>query len=56
MMLWHEPAGEKGEKIAEEEGTRNGSHISTAWLNDEVFSEIRRFVVAQDKHGNCQCL
>lgn len=53
MMLWTEPAGHKA---AKEGGTRNGSHISTTWLNGNAHSEIRRFVVVRANHGSCSCL
>ncbi|KAM3068127.1 hypothetical protein ACMFMG_011176 [Clarireedia jacksonii] len=52
MMLWTEPAGRKPQRA----GTRNHSHISRIWLGEEAFSEIRRFVVIIDHHGNCSCL
>jgi hypothetical protein len=50
MMLWTEPArtGPLG-------GTRNGSHYSTIWLNEHVYSEIRRFVVISLNHGSTVC-
>lgn len=51
MMLWTEPAGYTGGG-----GTKHGSHISTVWLNERAFSEIRRFVVVKDGHGSCSCL
>ncbi|PQE19809.1 heterokaryon incompatibility protein [Rutstroemia sp. NJR-2017a WRK4] len=52
MMLWTEPAGIK----AQRGGTKNYSHISETWLSEKAYSEIRRFVVVKDDHGNCSCL
>ena len=53
-MLWTEPPGPQ---VSPGGGTtRNGSHISTTWLNESVISEIRRFVVVQDGHDYVQCL
>lgn len=53
MVLWMEPAGAQ---IDDNGGTRNGSHISTAWLEEKVLSEIRRFVIVRDGYGSCICL
>ena len=52
MMLWTEPAGPQ---VPPGGGTRNGSHISTTWLGQEAYSEIRRFVVIQEGWGNNIC-
>ena len=49
MMLWTEPA-----KTAMG-GTRNGTHYSTVWLEQGVYSEIRRFVVMREGYGNSIC-
>ncbi|KAE9367982.1 hypothetical protein N431DRAFT_561801 [Stipitochalara longipes BDJ] len=53
MMLWTEPAGPP--QVPAGGGTRNGSHISTTWLGQEAYSEIRRFVVIQEGWGNNIC-
>lgn len=53
MMLWTEPA--QVPKVPREGGTRNGSHISTVWLGEPAYSEIRRFVVVGEGHGNSIC-
>jgi hypothetical protein len=53
MMLWTEPAGPQ---VAPGGGTLpNGSHISTTWLDEKAYSEIRRFVVIQEGYGNNIC-
>ncbi|PQE16489.1 heterokaryon incompatibility protein [Rutstroemia sp. NJR-2017a BBW] len=52
MMLWTEPAGVNAQRA----GTKNYSHISETWLSEKAYSEIRRFVVVKDNHGNCSCL
>ncbi|KAN0095181.1 hypothetical protein V8E51_015892 [Hyaloscypha variabilis] len=52
MMLWTEPAGPQ---VPPGGGTRNGSHISTTWLGQEAYSEIRRFVVIQEGWGSNIC-
>lgn len=53
MMLWTEPAGER---VGRQGGTQNNSHVSTVMYGQDVFSEIRRFVVVQDNYGSCICL
>ncbi|KAI6715944.1 hypothetical protein JHW43_001602 [Diplocarpon mali] len=51
MMLWSEPA-----RAYRDVGkSRDGSHYSTTYLNGNVYSEIRRFVVIREGHGNCIC-
>jgi hypothetical protein len=50
MMLWTEPA-----KVPQGGGTRDGSHFSTVWLSQTAYSEIRRFVVIREGHGNSIC-
>jgi Family of unknown function (DUF6590) len=52
MMLWTEPASPQ---VPNGGGTRNGSHFSTVWLNEQAYSEIRRFVVMKEQHGNSIC-
>lgn len=47
MMLWTEPAAEGS--------TRNGTHYSKVWLDQGVYSEIRRFVVLKEGYGNSIC-
>jgi hypothetical protein len=51
MMLWTEPAA----KVPYGGGTRDGSHFSTVWLSEQAYSEIRRFVVIREGHGNSIC-
>ncbi|TAQ83129.1 hypothetical protein B7494_g8547 [Chlorociboria aeruginascens] len=49
MMVWSEPAGvAKGV-------SRDGTHFSTGYLNQQIFSEIRRFVVIGEGYGNAPC-
>jgi hypothetical protein len=53
MMLWTEPARPQ---VPAGGGTLpNGSHISTTWLGQKAYSEIRRLVVIQEGYGNCIC-
>jgi len=52
MILWSEPAGDGGQKG----GTRNGSHFSTTWLGERVYTEIRRFIVINNKGTSSQCI
>ncbi|TVY85290.1 hypothetical protein LSUE1_G001296 [Lachnellula suecica] len=47
MMLWTEPAATSS--------TRNGTHYSTVWLEQGVYSEIRRFVIIKEGYGNSIC-
>ncbi|KAH8774002.1 hypothetical protein BGZ57DRAFT_824038 [Hyaloscypha finlandica] len=51
QMLWTEPIGHKlrGD-------TRENSHISTIWLRDKAFCEIRQFVIVAEGHGVVTCL
>ena len=52
QMLWTEPTRPVNRK-----GTANGgSQISYVWLNETVYSEIRRFVVVSNHYGYCLCL
>jgi hypothetical protein len=51
MMLWTERA----EKVPPGGGTRDGSHFSTVWLSESAYSEIRKFVVIREGHGNSLC-
>jgi hypothetical protein len=56
MMLWTEPA--RDELVPRGGGTRNGSHfstITTGYLKQQAYSEIRRFVVIGVGHGNTIC-
>ncbi|KAF2030978.1 hypothetical protein EK21DRAFT_64265 [Setomelanomma holmii] len=50
-MLWTEPAGQ-----ANPGKTRNSTHYSTAWLGEQAYSELRRFVVVRTKGSFSQCL
>jgi hypothetical protein len=50
MMLWTEFS-----KVPPGGGTRNGSHFSTVWLSESAYSEMRKFVVIREGHGNCIC-
>ncbi|KAN0093471.1 hypothetical protein V8E51_016655 [Hyaloscypha variabilis] len=52
QMLWTETAGYNKER----RGTRNGSHISAIWLNEDAYSEIRRFVIVSESGGSVLCL
>jgi hypothetical protein len=53
MMLWTEPAGPQ---VPVGGGTlSDGSHISTTWLGEKAYSEIRRLVVIQEGYGNSIC-
>jgi hypothetical protein len=53
MMLWTEPA--RTPIVPRGGGTRNGSHFSTTYLGETAYSEIRRFVVVKEGHGNNIC-
>ncbi|KUJ07135.1 uncharacterized protein LY89DRAFT_660871 [Mollisia scopiformis] len=46
MMLWTEPA---------RSNAKRSSQLSTVWLGETAFSEIRRFVVIGEGHGNVIC-
>jgi hypothetical protein len=48
MMLWTEPTRPSTR--------RAGSQVSYVWLNEIVYSEIRRFVVVSNNYGYCLCL
>jgi hypothetical protein len=50
-MLWTEPAG-----LSNPGRTRNSTHFSTVWLNEQAFSEIRYFVVVRNKGSFSQCM
>jgi hypothetical protein len=50
-MLWTEPAGQVNPGK-----TRNSTHFSTVWLNEQAFSEIRYFVVVRNKGTFSQCM
>ena len=51
MMLWTEAA----QKVPPPGGTRDGSHFSTVWLSESEYSEVRKFVVIREGHGNSIC-
>ncbi|KAF2469454.1 uncharacterized protein BDR25DRAFT_49675 [Lindgomyces ingoldianus] len=50
-MLWTEPAGQQNFGK-----TRGSTHFSVVWLGEGVYSEIRRFIVVQNKGTFSQCI
>jgi hypothetical protein len=50
-MLWTEPAGQ-----ASPGRTRNSTHFSTVLFGEQVYSEIRRFIVIRNKGTFSQCM
>jgi hypothetical protein len=50
-MLWTEPAGQ-----ASPGRTRNSTHFSTVLFGEQVYSEIRRFIVVRNKGTFSQCM
>ncbi|ORY18180.1 hypothetical protein BCR34DRAFT_473748 [Clohesyomyces aquaticus] len=50
-MLWSEPAG-----MSNPGQTRGSTHFSLVCINEAAYSEIRRFVVIQNKGSFSQCI
>lgn len=50
-MLWTEPAGQLNPGKS-----RGSSHFSVVYLNENAYSEIRRFVVIRNKNNFSQCI
>lgn len=51
MMPWTEPARSDAQKG----GRPNNTQFSVTWLGGKAYTEIRRFVIVHEGHGNSLC-
>lgn len=57
MALWTEPArhGLEATRPLDAYSTTTSQHYSPTWLGGTAFTEIRRYVIVQEGHGNAIC-